>query len=489
MNIEFVIAPKTSDINVIFKEAWEKTSITHHLPSGTVEKMVQFCFPNRKLISYDLIAGGCANLNFKVQIENEKSPVLLRVYLRDKDAAYREQKLAALLKEKLPVPLTHFIGEIDGYTFAITEFLTGISLRDLLLGDLPHDLSEIMYMVGTTLSNIAMHGFSKAGFLKRDLDVTSYESSEIIDFAHECLIDKTVLSVLGPDKIAKIQNTINQYAQFLPTEIEKNLVHGDFDPANILVDRVNGSWVITGILDWEFSFSGSYLWDMANMLRYGHLMPSVFQKAFLEGVVNSGIVLPNNWRTTINLLNLLSLLDCLKRSDPKKSPNRCADICELIDHFLSALNMTIEFILCYLLKNYSGLKVIDTWGEKSLFYNPDNLLKRGIYFCTLKNKDGANDKASHLHRADVFRVNFGISKNTFISIFRTIPKRPVKGGVIDGDYDFQNIDILTPHPIYGWMSWVSILNPSQYSFENLIPLLDESYRICTEKYKKKMVQK
>ncbi|MDP2193846.1 MAG: DUF6194 family protein, partial [Alphaproteobacteria bacterium] len=100
-----------------------------------------------------------------------------------------------------------------------------------------------------------------------------------------------------------------------------------------------------------------------------------------------------------------------------------------------------------MIKNYSGLKMTHAWGETSLFYNPDNLLKRGVYFCTLKNKDGENDKASFLNRADVFRMNFGVSKKTFLSMFETLPKRPVKGGVIEGNYDFQKPDILTPHPV------------------------------------------
>jgi hypothetical protein len=150
------------------------------------------------------------------------------------------------------------------------------------------------------------------------------------------------------------------------------------------------------------------------------------------------------------------------------------------------MEYTLHYILQYLLQRYPELKIIDVWGETSLFYNPDDSLKRGIYFCTLKNKDGENDKISHLHRADVFRVNFGISKKTFVSIFNTIPKRPVKGGVIEGDYDFQAYDILTPHPIYGWMAWVSILNPSKKSLEIMQALIDESYRLCTQKYKKKI---
>jgi hypothetical protein len=54
----------------------------------------------------------------------------------------------------------------------------------------------------------------------------------------------------------------------------------------------------------------------------------------------NNIELPAYWSTTIHLLNLSSLLELLKRSDPKDHPNRCADICELIDHILSGLKNT-----------------------------------------------------------------------------------------------------------------------------------------------------
>lgn len=149
-------------------------------------------------------------------------------------------------------------------------------------------------------------------------------------------------------------------------------------------------------------------------------------------------------------------------------------------------SLTPHLISDYLLNNFVGLNVIETWGETSFFYNPDNVLKRGIYFCTLKVKDGENDKASDLHRDHIFRMNFGVSKKTFLSIFTTIPKRPIKGGVIEGEYDFKIVDTLTPHPIYGWMAWVSILNPSIQSLEKLKLFMEESYKICIEKYKKKL---
>jgi len=134
--------------------------------------------------------------------------------------------------------------------------------------------------------------------------VVEYESSDVIKFSQDCLNDRTVVSVLSPEVIAEIKQTIELRASLFATGDEKHLVHGDFDPANILVDQINGSWVVTGILDWEFVFSGSYLWDVANMLRYAHKMPPEFQNPFIDALQRNGIKLPSHWRTTINLLIL-----------------------------------------------------------------------------------------------------------------------------------------------------------------------------------------
>ena len=335
----------------MFKVDWEKTSVTYQLPEGMVEKMVRLAYPDKKITSSKLIAGGCANLNFKIQLENEKHPLILRVYLRDKDAACREQKLAALIKETVPAPLTHYIGELEEYHFAITEFMPGISLRDLLLGDVPHDLGTIMHEVGLILSRITAHEFLEAGFFDKELNLIPHSpSDDYLIFAKKCLQNKTVQSVLTSQTISKISQVLGDYGHLFPggsdlpmlklRQTRKHLVHADFDPANILVNKIDGLWKVSGVLDWEFAFSGSVLCDVANMLRYGHKMPPEFQNAFLKGLGGGGVTLPKNWRVTVNLLNLLSLLDVLQRSDPKNSPKQCSGISELIHHILSKLNST-----------------------------------------------------------------------------------------------------------------------------------------------------
>ena len=41
--------------------------------------------------------------------------------------------------------------------------------------------------------------------------------------------------------------------------------------------------------------------------------------------------------------------------------------------------------------------------------------------------------------------------------------------------------MLIPHPVYGRNHWVSVLNPSDATFAELNPLLDEAYRIAVRR--------
>lgn len=147
--------------------------------------------------------------------------------------------------------------------------------------------------------------------------------------------------------------------------------------------------------------------------------------------------------------------------------------------------MKANQILNYCTEYLSDTVLVESWGEKGIFYNPDHALKRGVYVLTMKEKDGANDKASNLSREGIFRVNMGLRKQTFSELFGSIPARPAAGEVVRMEYDFTLLDTILPHPVYAWMGWISILNPSEDTFEKLKPLIDESYAFAMEKFKKR----
>lgn len=148
--------------------------------------------------------------------------------------------------------------------------------------------------------------------------------------------------------------------------------------------------------------------------------------------------------------------------------------------------MQIKDIVEKIVNDFEGVRPKSSWGETSLFYNPGKLLPNGVYFCTLKEKNGENDKASDLDRESIFRLSIGISKATYEKYFGSRPKRPAKGGIIDTEHDFAALNELMPHPIYGWMSWVQVLSPSESKFESILPLIAEAHSNAVIKYSKKI---
>lgn len=147
--------------------------------------------------------------------------------------------------------------------------------------------------------------------------------------------------------------------------------------------------------------------------------------------------------------------------------------------------MSPENIIQLLTSELEGVVPKSSWGETSLFYNPNNLLPNGVYFCTIKEKNGDNDKASDLDRDSVFRVSIGAGKAHYEQLFGARPKRPEKGGIVDTGHDFAKLNELMPHPIYAWMSWVQILSPTKSTFDSVLPIIKDAHASAVVKFNKK----
>jgi hypothetical protein len=126
-------------------------------------------------------------------------------------------------------------------------------------------------------------------------------------------------------------------------------------------------------------------------------------------------------------------------------------------------------------------------GDTFFIYDPDRKLdpKRRFPFATIVTKDyGDFDRASNLNRPDVFRLNVGVSKDTYRSLFGPQPSPPGGDGVVDTGHDFTALDQLLPHPVYAPQSWVCVLNPSADTFQTVQPLLAEAYDRAVSRHAK-----
>lgn len=137
--------------------------------------------------------------------------------------------------------------------------------------------------------------------------------------------------------------------------------------------------------------------------------------------------------------------------------------------------MTAEAVIQRIMREFHDLVPKATWGETSLFYNPGQVLKNGVYFATIKEHDGENDKASHLDREGVFRLSFGLTPASYEQRFGPRPPRPDKGGVVPTGHDFTALNELMPHPVYAWMGWVQVLSPTDQTMRDLTLLLTKAH--------------
>src|SRR5215813_12940226 len=85
------------------------------------------------------------------------------------------------------------------------------------------------------------------------------------------------------------------------------------------------------------------------------------------------------------------------------------------------------------------------WGDSFFSYDPERQLPpaRRFPFATIVTKDyGDFDCASQLNRTGVFRLNIGVSKETYRSLFGPQPSSPPVGGVVATGHDFATLDQL-----------------------------------------------
>src|SRR5262249_53495337 len=107
-------------------------------------------------------------------------------------------------------------------------------------------------------------------------------------------------------------------------------------------------------------------------------------------------------------------------------------------------------IIASITEPLGGVDVAHSSGNPFFFYAPGRDLPpdHRFPFATLVTND-SYDTASNLSRPSVFRLNVGVSKQTFRSLFGS---PPVEG------HDYTALDRIMPHPVYGKMYWVCVLN-------------------------------
>ena len=124
----------------------------------------------------------------------------------------------------------------------------------------------------------------------------------------------------------------------------------------------------------------------------------------------------------------------------------------------------------YIADTFAGVETDFNFGYTFFFYGPDHMLP----FATIATADYEYDRVSNLDRPGVFRLNIGVSKQTFQTLFGT-------GKVDVSAYDFTALDKIMPHPEYAAQNFVCVLSPSDLTLERVRALLAEAYELAVRR--------
>ena len=128
-------------------------------------------------------------------------------------------------------------------------------------------------------------------------------------------------------------------------------------------------------------------------------------------------------------------------------------------------------------------------GDTFFYRSPQHDLDptRELPFATIVTKDyGEFDNTSNLDRPGVFRLNIGVTRDTFRAV---VGYPPDEFATRSADHDYAALDRLMPHPVYAPQSYVCVLNPSPATFEAVKPLLAEAYSRAAARHASRQVNR
>ena len=130
-----------------------------------------------------------------------------------------------------------------------------------------------------------------------------------------------------------------------------------------------------------------------------------------------------------------------------------------------------SFIANYITSTFENVETAVNLGYTFFFYRDDHMHP----FATIASTGNEYEQISRLDRPGVYRLNIGLSRETFQAMFG-------QGKIDTSPYDFTALDTIMPHPEYSSQHFICVLSPSEATFERIRPLLAEAYDVAMKRY-------
>ena len=122
-----------------------------------------------------------------------------------------------------------------------------------------------------------------------------------------------------------------------------------------------------------------------------------------------------------------------------------------------------------------------SWGDVFFYYAPDGVVPTSQPFATIVTKDYPGDQASQLDRPDAFRLNICAGAEEYRTVTGHAPREPATAPV-----DPALADVLIPHPVYGTLGWLCVVNPGPRTAAPIQDLLRKAHQLARARYQRRL---
>lgn len=276
------------------------------------------------------LPGGYSGETFAVGTGDDA--VVLRIYRRQPERALVDASVLRLMRGLLEVPEVIEVRPAtdDSPAILVTERMFGVPL-DTVLRKPPRglDWETLGLELGWMLGALSCTPFLESGFFT-DARLTVSGGGLPHDLAEWAdLHRRTGRLASWPERDWQaLTELVDQAQNLLDSDVARSpdrtvLVHGDFNPKNILVHPDDG--VVTGLVDWEYAHAGSIHTDFGNFTRFER--DDRLVDPMIEGFVDSA---PGHIRAPFEhgrAVDLWAMIELAGRTPPNA-------VCELASRLL-----------------------------------------------------------------------------------------------------------------------------------------------------------
>jgi aminoglycoside phosphotransferase (APT) family kinase protein len=240
-------------------------------------------------------------------------PLVIKVYPREPWwRMAKEFYVAGLMSHAPGVLAPHFLGADDScellpYRYSVMTRLEGerLALCEELMSEA--ELARVWGEVGAQMRLIHQVAMDAFGYIADGkLALRADDNPAYMDRLWSAKL-REFRELSGDESLAAAMDQIwRERRELLELCAAPKLCHYDIHPGNLMAMREGGAWRLTGLIDFEDSYAGDPLLDLAKCVHFARLRGGARWRGLLEGY---GAIDRPAWKETIDLYRLYQAIE------------------------------------------------------------------------------------------------------------------------------------------------------------------------------------